>query len=131
MAQTETTKEMTRLLNEANKVRQQRLQMQRDTDDLKEREDRLTEKLTLLLRAEKLESFGTKQANVSLRRTIVPSLVDEAALMKWCAKPGNEDVLKVGVVAAAWKARVASGIKVPGVDVFTRESVTVTPVKKD
>ena len=127
----ETTKEMTRLLNEANKVRQQRLQMQRDVEDLKEREDLLTGKLVVLMREEKVESFGTKQANASVRRTIVPSLVDEAALMKWCAKPGNEDVLKVGVVAAAWKARVASGIKVPGVDVFTRESVTVTPVKKD
>ena len=129
MAQTPEIKELTRLLNKANDIRQQRLAAQRAVDDMKTEEDLLTQKLTTILRAEKLEAFGTAKANVTLKRSIVPTLVDEAALLKWGQKAGNEDVLKVGVVAAAWKLRVAAGVKVPGVDTFTKESVSVTPVK--
>ena len=129
MAQTPEIKQLTRLLNKANDIRQQRLAAQRAVDDMKTEEDLLTQKLTTILRTEKLEAFGTAKANVTLKRSIVPTLVDEAALLQWARRPGNEDVLKVGVVAAAWKLRVAAGVKVPGVDTFTKESVSVTPVK--
>ena len=127
--QSKSVKELTRLLNEANALRQKRLAAQRLVDDMKMEEDSLTKLLTAALSVEQLEAFSTTEAHVSLRRSIVPSLVDEAALLKWGQRAGNEDVLKISVVAAAWKLRVAGGVKVPGVEVFTRESVSVTPVR--
>ena len=65
-------------------------------------------------------------AQAQMRYSVVPQIANEAAFLKWALLKANRDVLKVGVVADAYKARVTAGVKVPGIEPFNRSTLYIT-----
>lgn len=66
---------------------------------------------------------------VSLKETVVPTLVDFKKFLAYARKPGNEDLLQKSVNSPAWRERMEAGKKVPGVDSFKRVSLAVAKVR--
>jgi hypothetical protein len=110
-------------------ARDLRLKAQHAVDDMAEKEGTLKSRVMDALRAEKLDGAKGKKATVAFRRSIVAQLVDEAKFLKWANTAGNLDCLKIGVVGEAYRARLTAGVKVPGVESFTKEDLSVTPIK--
>lgn len=117
--------ELSTLIDQTYTVRAKRLGAQHMVDDMKDEEAGLTKRIMELLRDAKLEGAHGKKGRATINRTFVPTLTDADEFLKWGKKKGNEDMLKIGVDAAAWRARVAEGVKVPGVESFCRESISI------
>jgi hypothetical protein len=90
---------------------------------LKARNDELRKAILAELKATDTEIVETPRATAKLRRTTVAQIDDEPAFLEWALLDGNRDMLKVGVVGDAWRARRTSGVEVPGVTSFTREDL--------
>jgi hypothetical protein len=82
----------------------------------------------LLTTFKKTELNGAKGSGVSiaLYQMTVPTLEDFDAFMAYASKKANWDLLNRKVSSEAWRARVESGKKVPGVKAFDRLSLRVT-----
>ena len=117
------------LIDHCWSLRSARLAAQRDVDTMKEFEDAMTVEVGEALRAAKLDGAKGKAGSASIKRSVVPSIVDEAAFFAWGSKKANYDCMKVGIVAEAWRLRVAEGVLAPGTEKFTKETVTVTGPK--
>lgn len=118
-----------KLIDQTWELRAKRLAAQRAVDAMEEEEKALNEQIGEALRASKLDGAKGKAATAAFRRTQVAQVVDEDALLAWGKLKANRDVIKVGVVGEAWRARLADGVKVPGVEAFLKEQVVLTKVK--
>ena len=117
------------LIDDLILTREQRLMAQRTVDGMKEQEDALKADVVKELHKQKLDGAKGGNGMVSFKRLNVPQLVDEAKFLKWALKDENRDCMKVAVFAEGWRARLTAGVKVPGVDTFIKEDLTVTPAK--
>jgi hypothetical protein len=117
------------LIDQCWSLRRERLAAQWEVDRLKESEDKATADVGEALRAAKLDSAKGMAGNASFRRQQVAQIVNEAEFLPWAIKKANIDCLKVGVVGEAWRLRIAEGVKVPGVEGFLKETVTISGPK--
>jgi hypothetical protein len=108
-------------------LRAKRLEAQRAVDKQKDEEDALNAEVLDALRAAKLDGAKAEVAVAAIRRLPVATVTDEAAFMAWAVKAPNRDCLKVGIVGEAWRERHAAGVKVPGVESYVKETLTVSP----
>lgn len=115
-----------KLIDMAYRQRDARLKMEREAAELKASEDEMKAEIAARLRSGKLESAKGKEGVASFRRSVVANIVDEEAFLAWARKPANRDVLKVGVVLEAWRARRGDGIAVPGTEPFAKEDLTLS-----
>ena len=106
-------------------LRAKRLEAQREVDKLKEGEQEMVAALERMLHEAKQELAHGALATAAIRRTTVPQITDEDALLAWGRKKGNRAVLKVSVITAEWRAKLADGITVDGVAPFTKEDLTL------
>ena len=115
-----------KLIDTTWELRAKRLAAQRAVDAMEAEEKALNEQIGEALRKAKLDGGKGKAATAAFRRTQVAQVVDEDALLAWGKLKANRDVIKVGVVGEAWRARLADGVKVPGVETFLKEQVVLT-----
>lgn len=123
MDQTALSKEIDALYT----LRAKRLAAQHKVDKLEAEEKELNKALLAKLHSAKLEGIAGQKGAAKILRQDVAQVEDEDALLAWGKLKDNRDCIKVGVVTEVWKAR---GMNVPGVSKFTRETLSVTKVKK-
>lgn len=97
---------------------------------LKQEDAQLRQEIFRAMKASSAEVTETAKASAQIRRSTVAQIDDEQAFFDWAKLKANRDVLKVGVVGDAWRARLQSNVKVPGVSPFTRETLYVIKAKQ-
>ena len=121
---------LSKIVDELYTLRQSRLAAQKEVDALEAQEKALRAKLFDALRESPTEAAAGDVAKAEIKRTIVPSLVDPEAFLKWARKsPKRADIFKVSVVTEAWRTHVSNGDTVDGVESFTKEELSLTKVK--
>jgi len=85
--------------------------------------DKQTDIVLNALLDSKLESIRSGDATVSIRRSIVPDVIDWNALDAHILKTKSLDLLQRRVTVSAWRARVEAGEKVPGVQPFEKQEL--------
>lgn len=117
---------LSKLIDAAYTLRTERLAAQREVDKLETREKEMTAEITELLAKAKLETAGGEVGTASFKRSVVPSLVNETAFLKWASEKPNRDVMSVKVSTEAWRLRVLAGEKVPGVESVPTARLSLT-----
>lgn len=121
---------LSKITDELYTLRHMRLAAQKEVDALEAQEKALRAKLFDALRESPTEAAAGNVAKAEIKRSIVPSLVDPEAFLKWARKsPKRADVFKVSVVTDAWRTHVSNGDVVDGVESFTKEELSLTKVK--
>jgi hypothetical protein len=117
------------MIDEAWTLREKRLTLTREADAIEAREKELKATIEGTLRDMKLDGAKGHQAVAAIKRTLVAQITDEDAYLKWASLKANRDCLKVGVVGEAYRERIAAKVKVPGVEPFTKEDLSLTKAK--
>lgn len=111
-------------------LRQERLAAQKEVDALEKQEKELRAQLFAALRESPSGAVAGDVAKAEIKTSIVPTLVDPEAFLKWARKsPKRADCYKVSVVTDAWRTHVSLGDTVDGVESFTKEDLSLTKVK--
>lgn len=117
---------LTDLIDSCWATRQKRMALAKEVEALEKNEKLMRDDIGMMLRAAKLDNAQGAVATGFVKRTSVATIIDEDKFLKWGALKANRDVLRVGVVTEGWRARLISGVKVPGVDTYLREDIVVT-----
>jgi hypothetical protein len=108
------------------KIRQDRLTVQKKIDELKGREEQLREYLIATLPKSDATGAAGKVARAQIKDKRVPKVEDWDALYKHVKRTGSFELLQRRVSDEAVKERWDAGKQVPGVEVFTTVTVSVT-----
>lgn len=114
------------LIDEYYAARELRLELDRKSKKMAEDEAGLKKALMQALHEAKLEGAKGQLATAAFRRTIVAQVTDEDALLEWGKKKANRHAIKVSVVGEAFRAIIAEGQAVPGVEGFTKEDISLS-----
>jgi hypothetical protein len=121
---------LSKITDQLYTLRQERLAAQKAVDALEAQEKELRAQLFANLKASPTGAVAGSLAKAEIKTSIVPTLVDPEAFLKWVRKsPKRADCLKVGVATDAWRSHVSNGDVVDGVDSFTKEDLSLTKVK--
>lgn len=116
------------LIDEVHTLRAKRLKAEKRIAEQKAEEDALRARIAEAFREADLNEFQGDTGRCYFKRTVVGTVVDEKAFLAW-AKGKNANVLKVGVNGDEYRARLAAGVEVPGVEQFIREDLTIGEAK--
>ena len=77
-----------------------------------------------------IDGFKGKRAQVSIVRTVIPTMEDADKFYKYVFRNKARDMLKNGVATKAWRERIEAGKTVPGVGKFTKISLRLSKVRR-
>jgi hypothetical protein len=106
-----------------------RLAKQKETDKLEEKEVHFKTALMDMLHALKVRSVGSKEKVYAIVPKIKPSVTDWTKLYAHIKRTGNFELLQRRVGEKAVAERWDLGKKVPGVEQFPVETLSVTKAK--
>jgi len=109
-------------------LRDKRLVAQREVDAMEKIEKLALSELEVELLAGGAEDHAGGGYAVTTRKLVVPQVVDVELLWSWGQKKDNRKLLKLDVIAADWRTLTALGVKVPGVEAFTKATLIVKEV---
>lgn len=122
--------DLSKITDQLYTLRQSRLAAQKEVDALEAEEKALRAKLFDALRKSPTGTVAGSVAKAEIKTSIVPSLVDPEAFLRWVRKsPKRADCLKVSVATEAWRSHVSNGDVVEGVETFAKEDLSLTKVK--
>lgn len=107
-------------------IRQDRLLVQKQVDELKERETALRDHLIATLPKSDATGTAGKVARAQVQTKRVPHVEDWEALYKHVKRTGDFELLQRRLANDAVAERWDAGKKVPGVEPFTTVTVSVT-----
>lgn len=110
-------------------TKQRRLAAQKEIAPLGEFEKELKEYLINNLPKSQAEGISGKVANAKIVRKEIPFIEDEAKVLAFAKKPGNEDLIKISINMEAVQARWEEGKTVPGVGKHTVVTVSSTKLR--
>lgn len=93
---------------------------------IKEKEDSIFDTIS----KEKLEGAVGKLARCSIRKSTVGNIVDWNQFCKYMSRTKAWDMVQKRIALQAYRARLEDGKKVPGVEAFTKVSLSLTKLKK-
>lgn len=106
-------------------LKQQRLAIQKQVDELADFEAKIKEHvINTLPKHDQTGAIG-KLAKVTVVTKLVPQLQDKEAFYKWLKRTGEFDLLPSGVSRKAVEERWEAGKKVPGVEPFTAVTISL------
>ena len=91
--------------------------------------DKLDARLQRSFKAEQLEGTKGRKAVASLRKSHYPTIKNRRKLDKWILKHKALDLYQSRLMQKAYFERLEEGQSVPGVEVFTKVSVSVVKRK--
>ncbi len=109
-------------------LKEARLVVQKQADAIEQEEKALKAHLIDTLPKSKAEGVSGTVANVKIVRKEVPQVKDYEAFYAHVKKTGSFDLLQRRLNDAAVKERLDAGKVIPGVEVFTAVSVSLTKV---
>lgn len=109
------------------KLREQRLAMQREVDDVEAQEKQLRDHIIANLPKSEGGAIG-KTAKIKLDTKEIPRVEDWDAFYKYVKRTGHFDLMQRRLADGAVKERWENGKPVPGVTKFT--AVTISCTKK-
>ena len=107
------------------KLRQKRIDMQKEVDEVAEEEKALKEHIIETLPKSQASGVAGKLARVSVVTKPVPQVEDWEAFYKHVARTKSFDLLQRRVSDGAVKERWEAGKKVPGVKVFNAVTISL------
>jgi hypothetical protein len=96
-------------------VRDQRLELQRQTDKLKEREDELKATLLATLQEQGVGGVSGKRYRVEVKLTVVPVVTNWPEVYEYIKANDAFDILQTRLSAPAIRERQVDGEKIPGI----------------
>ena len=112
------------------KLRTERIQLQKEVEQLKKNETALQDQLTEELIGQGLTSAGGKLATISLNPMTVPTVVNWGALEKYIASTGHFHLMQKRMSSKAYIEHLAQVGPVPGVDPTTLTKLSLTRSSK-
>lgn len=97
-------------------IREQRLALDKQSAELKQREDDLKTTITIGLQTYKLTAIGGQKVRLTLVRKEEPSCADWQSFYSYVKETGEFDLLYRRINPAAVKLRLADGQQVPGIE---------------
>ena len=107
-------------------LRQQRLEVEKRADEIKEQETALSEYLSTTFGKDKLNGASGKVGTVRVKQVQVPRVKDWDKFWGYVFKTRDTALLQKRCNDAAFRELWAAGKKVPGVDKFEFDKVSVT-----
>jgi hypothetical protein len=118
------------LIDELYELRSLRLEKQKEVDELKTTETKITEEIMGSLQALDMTSGKGKVATFSYKPFTVPKLVDFNALKEYILKTGNLQLFERRVSNPAWQELFQLEGSVPGIEPYTFDKPSLTRSKK-
>ncbi len=103
------------LIDQYIKARDQRLELDRQSEDIKKYEEGLKKTIIAKMREERLEVAGERGGFVKLSEKVEPDPQDWTALWKHIQETGHFELLHKRVTAEAVRERWLVGEEVPGI----------------
>jgi len=113
-------------VDKAYTLRAERLELQNKVKELKEQEAQLTEHLIKNIKKSNATGVAGKLARATVNTKDVPAVKDWKKVYRYISQTKSWDLLGRSMNSAAWRERIESGKKVPGVEPFTTVSVSLT-----
>lgn len=110
-------------------IRDKRLEMQKEVDQLESTERTLRQELVALLQEQGISAVGGKLATVSLVSKTTPTLDDFSAFTDYVRANNAFDLMHRRVSVEAVKARWDAGEHIPGVATITTYDLSVRKPK--
>jgi regulator of replication initiation timing len=104
------------LIDQLYAMREQRLKLQREVDDLKREENNVKEQVRLELENTGLAKASGKLATASQTFTVTPHIVDWEEVYKFVKHMDRFDLLHRRISAPAWRDLLQEGILVNGTE---------------
>ncbi len=112
-------------------MREERLKLQREIDELKEKEEALKTHILNTFEEEKLEGSKGVLATASITRRVVARPLDWDAIFQYVKINDAFDLLQRRITDTAYRDRLEHGEQVPGVEPFTVIGLSLTKSRKD
>lgn len=112
------------------KIRAERQAVATKTEDLKEQESLVEDRIFSMFRKSELEGARGKLAQASIGKSDVPNIVSWPVLAKYIKKTGDLDLFQRRLSVEACRERWKDGEAIPGVKIFTKVKLHLTKLKK-
>jgi hypothetical protein len=112
------------------KLRQERKNVEDSADTIKKMETLVEDYLLDAMPKAELTRLSGKLANVSISKKVMPTLVDREKLNVFIKKHNAYDLYQSRLSPTAVAERWDAGLEIPGVDRFTKVSLSVTKLAK-
>lgn len=109
-------------------LREQRLASQKEVDKIEEEEKALKEHIINNLPKSEASGVSGKVGHVEVVKKSVPQVKDWEAFYKHVKKTGEFDLMSRSISKTAIQERLDNKKKVPGVELFTTVSLSITKV---
>ena len=121
--------ELSALLDRYDEVKQDRLDLDRQSRILNEEEKNLREQIIVAMQQEKLTAAGGNRVQVTLEYENIGVVNDWPAVFNYIAEEGAYDLMYRRLNQKALRERMEDGVKVPGVGVIPQPKLSESRAK--
>lgn len=118
--------DLTELVNQYIVWRDQRLELERRAQSFKEKEDEVKLALIAAMREQKLESARTSVGMVTYKSKPMPVAKNWPDVYEYIKENNAFDLLQRRLHEGAVQLRLDDGIKIPGIEFFPVDKITVS-----